>query len=238
MANVIVSFPKSGRTWIRGIIGHMVCSKHGWGYKHVFNKEKIKRHVPYFPEFHHDNVDKRVPFSQVIQNKKKHGSDKVVFMRRDPRDVMVSYYFHRTHRKKDFKGDISSFIRSEDWGVERVIDFCQLWNDAELSISYEQLHFAPQETVQKVVNFFEIDGITETMIYNAVNFCKFGQMQEMEKTNRFDRNLLKPTDKNDVRTYKVREGLVGGYQKHLSPEDISFINQLMTQKGYRYEQDN
>ena len=67
---------------------------------------------------------------------------------------------------------------------------------------------------------------------SSTNFCLLPKLhvRRMEKNREFGIRNLKPTNANDVRTYKVREGKIGGHKQHLSPEDIKYIDKTEFRK--------
>src|SRR5258705_10176687 len=100
-----VSYPKSGRTWIRYVLSLLGVA------------DQIR--------FHHDtfefnNPAKPAPNLDFEERFQRYRSvEKIVYLYRDPRDVMVSLYFQVTGRFKDFfgyEGTISDFIRDEYFG--------------------------------------------------------------------------------------------------------------------------
>jgi len=49
-------------------------------------------------------------------------------------------------------------------------------------------------------------------------------MKKMERNGVINSRKLQPRDPSDPETYKVREGLVGGYRNYLSDDDIVYVN--------------
>ncbi len=88
MGRQFVSFPKSGRTWIRFILSQLDCDR--------------------LILFHHDHFEfndgSKPPhsFSVVSRLEQYAESEKLVYLDRDPRDVMVSLYYQITGRFLDF----------------------------------------------------------------------------------------------------------------------------------------
>src|SRR5262245_27338651 len=101
-----ISFPKSGRTWLRymlTVLGHegAVAFQHD-GFE--FNDGALPAH-----DF---SLERRLAQYGV--------GDKIIYMDRDPRDVIVSLYYQVTGRFRDFfgyQGDVSAFIRDPYFGA-------------------------------------------------------------------------------------------------------------------------
>lgn len=229
MSNFIISFPKSGRTWLKAILGCLVCHREGQNFKYIFDKNKLLMWENNFPFFTHDDVDKNISIKKIFKNKQKHFNDKIVFLWREPKDVMVSYYFHRKFRKSQYNGNISSFIKDPIWGIDRWIAFNEMWSDDLplnfLLIKYEDLHHSINVKIRDIIDFFCMGEITDDMIQKAIEFCSFENMQKMERKNIYKKKLLMPTKKNDLKTYKVRSGKVNDFINHISENDISFIDE-------------
>lgn len=118
----IVSFPKSGRTWLRVMVGKVLSEK----FSRPFTVELEKladENVPYIRMIHDGSNAVAQPLET---DKRKYKNKGVVFLARDPRDTVVSYYFHLAKRDRRFSGDIADFIRDERFGIERIIDFMNI----------------------------------------------------------------------------------------------------------------
>ena len=106
---VIVSYPKSGRTWLRVILQDL--------------------DVPL--AFTHDGSSgsKARKFEELKPIRKELYTEMpVVFLFRDPRDTVVSAYFWETHRLVDgYAGSMAEFIRDPSHGVEKIVRFNLAW---------------------------------------------------------------------------------------------------------------
>ena len=52
---------------------------------------------------------------------------KIIFLYRDPRDVVVSHWYHATRRHGFYDGSLSDFILHPEWGLESVIRSNLYW---------------------------------------------------------------------------------------------------------------
>ena len=57
----------------------------------------------------------------------------------------------------------------------------------------------------------------------------------MEKDGFFKRDSMRAANINDDESYKVRRGIVGGYENYLSEGDIKYIDQVIKEMGYPFE---
>lgn len=217
---VLVSFPKSGRTWLRVMLD--AAGVH-IDYTHDLSGHLGQRH---FNEMAHDKSDYR--------------DKRVVLLVRDPRDVVVSGYFQATKRIGVYSGSISEFIRDPKHGIEKIIIFNSDWLASAGApkgfclIKYEDMHTRLREVLTEVIHFADpsrplpdLDKIME--------LGRFENMQEMENSGELAKKygrILKPGDPTDVESFKCRKGKVGGYGEYLSEDDIAYCNETM--EKYRY----
>src|SRR5258705_13162287 len=103
----IVSFPKSGRTWLRVMLDD-VGAKAG---------------------FTHDGSDHqlRQPLAALEADKSRYKGASVLLLVRDPRDTAVSGYFQVTRRLKISDATVSDVLRDERHGIKKICHFNLLW---------------------------------------------------------------------------------------------------------------
>lgn len=155
--------------------------------------------------------------------------DKIIYLERDPRDVICSLYYQVTGRFKDFfkyQGTISDFLRDPYFGAENLQKFRQMWSEIVssrevLKITYEDMTASPENVLQKVVTFYDL-SVTKEKISYAASEASFDNMKSVEQSNNFKNAWLKPRNGFP----KVRAGKVGGYQKELCKDDIEFIKHV------------
>jgi hypothetical protein len=210
-----VSYPKSGRTWIRYALSNL----------------GVEGGV----QFHHDGFefnDGAMPphdFDLRTRLERYADVDRLVYLERDPRDVMVSLYFQVTGRFKDFfnyEGDLSQFIRDDYFGAENLERFRQLWaeivaNRKFLAISYEECHQNMAESLRRMLAYYEFP-VDEQRLANAVEDSDFAHMQRIEALGTFPHPWLRPRQGS----LKVRQGRMGGFRDILAAEDIRYLNDV------------
>lgn len=224
---VFVSFPKSGRTWVRVLVGRVLTRKYDQSFT-IELEQLAGGEIPYIYMTHDDATN---PTRPLATKKRKYRNKKVIFLVRDPRDVVISYFFHLTRRSRfPVQLDISSFIRDPGYGINRVIDLMNIWNENRripkdfLLIKYEDLHRDPVGELRKIVGFAGINDVNDELLKEAVEFGSFDNMRQMELSNSLQNGRLKPRNPNDQESYKVRKGQVGGYRQYLSEEDVKYVD--------------
>jgi tetratricopeptide (TPR) repeat protein len=232
----ILSYPKCGRTWLRMLMGHYLGSQTpGADY---FNLKALTAADPNLPtlDVSHDDYPHWKPLSKLYRNKSSYRDKCVLFLVRDPRDVVVSYYFEYTRRGSKtyanddgFDGSLSDFVFHPLGGLPTIVAFYNVWADNRhvprsfKLVSYETLHSSGAETLKSSLEFFGIPADDEGRIEETVTFCQFDKMKKMEENNQY---LTKPKD-DDPESAKVRQGKVAGYRQYLSQNDVRRIDDYL-----------
>ena len=106
---VVVSFGKSGRTWLRVMISHLFRVKHDLPENALLafdNFHNLNRDIPKI-FFTHDNYIKDLTGDH--DTKQAFYGKRVVFLARDPRDVAVSQFFQWKFRMNAHKSAINNY---------------------------------------------------------------------------------------------------------------------------------
>jgi hypothetical protein len=233
----IVSYPKSGRTWLRMLIGRALCARYGLPEAQVLETFALTRAAGLPPTvFSHDgtsNTEGR-PLSRLDRAKAAYRGKRVLLLCRDPRDTVISCYFEATKRKRVYAGTLSEFLRDPRYGIEKIVAFYDSWAGARsvpaalLVVSYEELHAAPAKVLRETLAFLGADDVPEAILSEAVDYGRFDNMRRMEQAGGLgEGSRLRPGDAADASSYKTRQGKVGGFAGTLSPEDLAFVNRVM-----------
>ncbi len=237
----VVSFPKSGRTWLRSMIGKYLVAHYqiqGVDFSEIKKLSSKAYEIPKVVFTHDQNPHKRAP-DELVSTFGKYRKGKIILLIRDPRDVIVSLYHHRSSRTKGFAGSIGEFIRMKSGGIDSLIRFYNIWGaDLEgthnkLILRYEDLRTDPEAGLSKVLAFIGVTDISPKLVSEVVAELSFAKMQKMEINQEVDAMWLRTADVGNPNARKVREGKVGGYVKHLGPDDIRYIEERM-KRDLRY----
>jgi hypothetical protein len=245
---VIVSFGKSGRTWLRVMLSRLYQVKHGLSQRYLIgfdNFHAMNRAIPRI-FFTHDNYIK--DYTGNTDSKADFYDRRVVLLARDPRDVAVSQFFQWQYRMKPNKkilnrypgeGEevpIFDFVMDTDAGLPKIIDFMNLWaRERErlqgfFLLRYEDLRRAPEETLARLLEFMATPGTPEE-IREAVEFSSYENMKKMEQKKTFwlSGGRMVPKDRDNPNTYKVRRAKVGGYRDYFDDEQVARIEALVNE---------
>ena len=230
---VIVSFQKCGKTWLRMMLSKVLSEK--------FNIKKIKLDLQYMTLFkkgapnilisHGGSIkdNNKINFQKIFKNKK------IIFLVRDPRDIVVSLYHGSRTRDKTYDGgNISTFIRDGNSGFSKIINFMNAWaNDLQnrnrdnyIIIKYENLKKDAARELRRIFNFMELD-IEDHYLHEAVNYGSFDNMRKLEVQQEIKDYRMLPGNLNDPNSFRTRKGKIGSHKEELSMEDIGYINQEM-----------
>jgi Sulfotransferase domain len=171
-------------------------------------------------------------------------SRRVVFLIRDPRDTVVSQYFHLTKLSNVYDKDLKGFIRDPYNGIERIVVFNKKWCESRskfkdfLVVSYEDLKINPIESLEQILQFIGLPFINKKSIINTVKNNEFQKLQQREISGELydahgDRFAEDGGQGNDG--LKVRRGKVGGYVDYFDEEDIEYCEKILRQ--YNYSED-
>jgi len=229
---VLVSFPKCGRTWLRVMVGSVLAELAGVPRERAFELGPIEGAPSFVPNIrvtHAGNPDWKRPF-EVRYPVPWYQGKRVVFLARDPRDVVVSLYFHKTKRQRLYTRSLSQFIREPRGSLQTIIRFYNVWLrnrrnfDDWLLLRYEDLHRDPESQLAELLRFVGLDWTPSDLVRASVEASRFDRMRSAEASGTTANPRLKASDGSDPESYKTRKGVVGGYKSYLSDDDVSWID--------------
>lgn len=208
---VVLSWPKSGRTWLR------------------FMLDQLGLHL----EYTHQRETAPPPANWERK--------RILLLHRDPRDATVSHWFAVTRRGGGYRGTLSDFLRDPEAGLERAMRFNLAWKERldragnGFILSYEGLHADTAGELARAVAFVRDDAAPENALRRAVAAGRFENMHALESSGlgaRLYGDVLAPGDPADPDSFKTREGRVGGWRRHFSPADTAFADSLLARYDY------
>ena len=227
----LVSFPKSGRTFVRIMLARLYQMQFGIDDREVLRFATLRRSPLAVPRllFTHDGDAMRRP-SQIHLNRKAYRKSKVVILARHPGDVVVSRYYHLKHRSRDpvrqrlAMQPLADFVWTEHGGVPSIVRFLNQWaefareRDETLIIRYEDFVNDPAPALSRLARFIGLHS-DDADIQDAVEFARFDNLKSKEREGYFKSERLGPGRAGDENSYKVRSGKSGGYRAQLSKDD-------------------
>ena len=247
---IVVSIPKSGRTWVRTFLCAYFCQRYG----HPFSltpEQYGDAHIPRII-YSHDRFEQRTKADRWDQLRGKYfipagerRRAKIVLLARDPRDTFVSHYVQLTRRTRETpdqlkQKEIGDVLRDRRHGIASMIEImngwlAEWWGKANfLLLRYEDLQDAPEASFPKLLKFLGEVQPDPGALAHALEFSRFGNMKKMETAGAFASKILQPTDVADPESFKVRRGKVGGFTDYLIGTDLAYANDALAQLDLRF----
>jgi hypothetical protein len=212
----LVSFPKSGNTWMRFILANA-----------LYPQEQIdlRRIQSLLPTMHRSSAKemRTLPSPRYIKTHSAFFSlyPRAVYLCRDYRDVVVSAFFHAKNRGLA-NGSISDFIRSGllnsfgpwHWHVSSALEQQEKFPEKVLFLRYEDLRKDPAKKIAEVLEFCRINtSISAGEIAERTSFSKLRSTEEKGGSRSMDASG----------NFFFRKGESGDWKNHLSAADEEFL---------------
>ncbi len=198
---MLVSYPKSGNTWTRFLIGNLIS-------KEPVNFINVEKIVPDIYKNRNFELLKlslpRIMKSHEYFNPK---YKKIIYIVRDPRSVAVSYFHHLKKFNElssgySFVDFVKLFVRGEIDQYASWSDNVSSWintvgSDKEhfLLLKYEDLKQNTFEELRKVVDFLDLD-CDENKIQEAIELSSLKEMKKLEDIQKKDSKILQGSNMN------------------------------------------
>ena len=254
----VVSFGKSGRTWLRVMMSRYYQLVFGIPERVLLGFENYHRRHAKIPRifFTHDNYIK--DYTGTFDSKAPFYGKRVVLLVRNPKDIAVSQYFQWQHRMRPAKKLLNrypphgsqvapfEFVMDEHVGLPGIIDYLNLWaREAEriedlLIVRYEDMREDPGAVLERVMQFVDGEKPETSAVSAAVEYASVENMRKLEEKSVFwlSGSRMKPGKKGDPNSYKVRRAKVGGYKDYFSDDEAAQIDALVSETlsdAYGYE---
>ena len=233
---IVVSIPKSGRTWLRTFLCAYYCQKIGRAFTlHLEQYGDVPCLI-----YTHDLFEQRTKADRWDRLRGKYliprGERRrrpIILLARDPRDAFVSLYVQLTRRTKETPNELktktaSELLRDPAFGIVSIVEVMNSWL-AEWSeqahfllIRYETLQESPREGFARVLYSLGETLIDESAFARAQEYSTFGNMQKLESAGVFESKILRAGDTRDLESFKVRRGKIGGFADYLSASDQQY----------------
>lgn len=243
---VLMSWGKSGRTWLRVMLSRAYQLKGGIDADELLDFDNLRKLNPELPAvfFTHNNYlrDYTGNWDSVSHFQGK----RVVLLVRDPRDVAVSQFFQWQFRMRPNKKfindypphgadiDVWDFVLDKHSGLPRIVDYFNSWARAfpelknVLVVRYEDMRLEPAAVLASILEFTGTP-VSPEQVQEAVDFAAYDNMKKMEE-DKFFKGLgtrVKPGDKDNPQSFKVRKAKVGGYRDYFTEEQCEQLGRMM-----------
>jgi len=235
----LTSYPRSGNTWTRFLVGNLVHQSEAVTFLNV------ERLVPDMYK-HSDRTLRRLPRPRIMKSHEPFDPryKRTIYVVRDPRDVAVSnYHWEMKQRSMGDSYPIERFVprwidavywgRLGSWG-DHVTSWLSTRQGKEgfLLLRYEDMLEDPAREMGKVALLFGIDP-THERLARAADLSSADRMRKLER-EQGDKWVQTRYTRQDKQF--VRKAASGGWQQILSAESVEMIEsawgQIMKSLGY------
>ncbi len=246
---VLVSYGKSGRTWLRVMLSRFYQLKFGLSENSFLEFDNLKRRDRRIPSvfFTHGNYIRS--YTNNWDNKADFYGKRIILLVRDPRDVAVSQFFQWKHRMLPWKKTINNypphgadvslhdFVLNAQVGLPYIIDNLNGWPQEldrladVLVIRYEDQRADPEGVLGKIVDFMNTPGTPEE-ISGAVEYAAYDNMKKLEKaqSTSASRKRLTPGNRSNPDSFKVRRAKVGGYRDYFDEQTVTTMDRFTEER--------
>src|SRR6266699_184213 len=186
---IILSVPKSGRTWVRTFLCAYFCKRHG----RAFTLEPERYREPGIPRliYSHDLFEHRTKGDlwdrirgKYLVPRKELDRAKIILVVRDPRDCFVSLYVQMTRRDpgasaKFKEKTVSDLLRDKRLGIRAIVKTMNDWlnefsgRDAFTIIRYESVRASPAEHFRSLLAALGETAPDMSIFQAALDFSQF-----------------------------------------------------------------
>lgn len=215
----VISFPKSGRTWLQVMLGEYITRYFGLKVQNVLALKQYTKHLREIPRIrfaHDDRPQWKLP-GQLGADKSFYRDQRVVLLVRDPRDILVSLYFEKTKRvparrsdRPMFTGTINEFVYYELGGIDSMITFFNNWarsrgvpRDFKI-LKYEDLRRDTRGTLIDMLAYLGMGKINEQILDDVLEQSDISQMRKKEADSARGSHALRRTDLNAGDAFQTR----------------------------------
>jgi hypothetical protein len=231
---IVLSLGKSGRTWLRVMLHRALALEYGIPFDPI-RLEPGASGAPRIAYTHELATHLREAtrtnqlLGKSILPRRLTDRKRMIVLARDPRDVVISSYFHKTERSRKTDCSLEEFLHHPRWGIEGLVHILNRWRVRFAAhpqchwLSYEGLHHDPQG---ELLRLFASIGtpVSPAVVAAAVDEARFDRMKAAEAAGEFSDMRLRPGDPARPDSFKVRRGQVGGYRGDLGPESIAYVD--------------
>ena len=234
---VVVSFPKSGRTFVRAMLARLYQSRFGIDERDLLDFRALVRAPAQVPRvlFTHAGDAMRPP-SEIAVALQDYGHARVVLLTRHPGDVAVSRYHHLKHRSRDrarrrlSDQPIETFVWSDQGGVPSIVQFLNHFAalPSVTILRFEDFVSEPEDSLRKLAAAVGVESTDEDFA-DAAEFGKLANLRQREREGYFRSARLRPTKASDQRSGKVRSGRSGGYRAELGDAEAARVDAYLAE---------
>lgn len=219
----VVSFPRSGRSWIKFMTIHVMLNA----------KARYKKYQG-LAMFKHDGAGIHIgnPKKYFKEDKLElYGNNRVALIVRHPLDVCISGWHLLSGRMKQsriMKLSLSEYVKSKERGLPFLIEWMNAWaNQRSVPKDFRIFYYEDfvTDTVAQLEEFCSYLGLKDQpreRLERAVTDFSFDNMRSHDYfylLPGIEREIRQALDPSDPRSYAVRRGEINGWKTDIDFED-------------------
>jgi hypothetical protein len=216
----IVGYPKSGNTWFQNIFASLV-----YGVDAYLSPDSIIQDL--IPDVHYKRYYRRYSTPMYFKSHCRPRADyqKVIYLVRDGRDVMVSYYHYlkvlrakrneETHYEDIVKNRVGLFERCK-WHEHTEAWLSNPYNAEICMIKFEEMRSQPIPTLQKICEFIKVEA-DQALLEKTIQQTAVDKMKAKE-ARWGQNNPAWPKDQSFV-----RRGQAGSFKDEMPPDILEYF---------------
>ena len=217
---IMVGYPKSGNTWMQNLLAGIM-----YGIDGRYSPDKLVQEL--IPDLDYKVIYKRISDKMLFKTHDlpKSTYNNIIYLVRDPRDVMASYYAMVSGQGVDTTA--SKMIINEDqllfgnwWDHTR---YCRniMQDHNVLLVRYEDLITNTKEQLRRILKFIKEER-SEELLELVVNGNSLSNMKKKQTRFGYDKKFIESEKWNQGASF-IRTGKVGSSKKELPTELLSYI---------------
>jgi hypothetical protein len=231
---LFLSYPKSGRTWVRFLVDAYLADLHGIRVSNVFEVER-RLDPRWWIEWTHltGAMIERLPYDRVGEvDRSRLDGQPCVYLSRDPYATLASAFFQARDRVKVFQGTPADFVRSPLFGARKLAAFYTLVEEVRerfslfVPLTYEGLREDPAAGLRTVLETLGAE-VDPERIGKAVELGGFESLRRLAQAPEYADTPIAPVDPDNPASDKIRRGGDGGWRELFSEEDAHYIAEAL-----------
>lgn len=232
--HVFVSYPKSGRTWVRFMVNNYLAQVHNLPVNNVFDVEKLfegsERHV-FWTHFNGAMLFKQ-PYWQMGFNYKQVLGHPCLMLVRNFYGTLASAYYHARYRKAIFDGTPSEFVRSPLYGAIKLIShynqvatLAPAFPRFEVFV-YERIREDPAGQLAAILQALQVE-VQPDLVGKVVEEGKLPNMQRLAAQPQYAGTVLEELNPDAPCNQHTTTGNNKKYRELFTEEDLQLVARLI-----------
>ena len=229
---LLLSYPKSGRTWLRFMIDDYLCRVRGLDTGNVFEVESRPDYPVQWTHLTAAMIMKLPYHSMGCFDRRPLEGTTCILMVRNFYATLASAYHQATQRIGVFTGSPSAFIRNPRYGVIKLVTFYNLWMEIaglfrrQDVISYDQMLADPAPALRRVLAMLGEEA-DDSLLETVAREASLESMKRLSVMPAYAGTVLAPRDPENPDSFKIRRGGSSDVGALFSEEDLIYIERVI-----------